>query len=100
MTEEQKIARDFFVMRRREQRIRARQVDELVANLVELEPAFGAAHRLARPVAGVLFEAGQRVEQRRLARIRISGERDDAIEALELHAHALELSERHAAFAV
>ena len=55
--EQQEVARDLFVVRRRQQRVGARQVHELVADLVELEAAFGARDRLARPVARVLLEA-------------------------------------------
>ena len=94
LAEQQEVARDLFVLRRREQRVGARQVDELVADLVELEAAFGARDRLAGPVAGVLLEAGQRVEQRRLAGVRVAGQRDDAIELVELDAHLREFGVR------
>jgi len=51
--------------------------------LFALEAAFLLFNRNARPVADELIGAGQRVEQRCLAAVRVTGKRD-----LDLHDHS------------
>ena len=77
LTEEDEVAGDFLVFRGRGQRIGAGQVDDAITLVAEVEEALGLAHGLARPVAGVLFQPRQAVENGALARVRVAGEGHD-----------------------
>ena len=77
LTEENEVAGDLLVLRGGGQRVGARQVDDAIALAAEVEEAFGLAHGLARPVAGVLFEPREAVENGALARVGIAGEGHD-----------------------
>ena len=57
----------------------ARQVHDLHPRSGMLVLPFGAGHRLPGPVAGVLPEPGQRIEDRALPRVRIAGEGDEVV---------------------
>ena len=79
---DQHVAGDDFLHRVRAEGINARKVgDDDV--LFALEAAFLLFNRNARPVADELVGAGQRVEQRCLAAVRVTGKRD-----LDLHDHS------------
>ena len=68
-------ARDLFLQRIGRERVDAGEVlDDDV--LVPLEKAVLLLDRHARPVADVLVRAGERVEERRLARVRVAREGD------------------------
>jgi hypothetical protein len=54
LAEQDEIARNLLVVARREQRIHARQIDQLVAFVRIGEAALGSSDGLAGPVAGVL----------------------------------------------
>ena len=80
LAEQDEVAGDFFVGAGRKQRIGARQIDQFVVLVAVVEAAFGAGDGLARPVAGMLAQPGQGVEDRALAGIRVARQRDDIIE--------------------
>jgi hypothetical protein len=77
--EQQEVPRNLFVHRQAQERVRARQIHEREQLAVDLEPPFGPGDRLSRPVADVLLEAGDRVEHRALAGIRITTDRYDVV---------------------
>ena len=80
--EEQEVARHLFVGAARLQRVGARQVHELDAGASVGERALGSHDGLARPVAGVLPQAGQRVENGALADVGVAGEGDQHVPAV------------------
>ena len=73
----EEVRRDLFVDGGRAEAVHAGKVHERDLARVEREPPLLALDRDARPVADLLTRAGQRVEQARLSRIRVSRERDD-----------------------
>ena len=75
LTEQEEVACDFFIGAGRLERVRAGQVHDLDAVPVVTEHALGAHDRLAGPVAGVLVQPGERVEEGGLAHV---GEAHDA----------------------
>ncbi len=76
---DQHVTGDDFFHRVRAQGVNARKIrnDDI---LLALEAAFLLLNRNARPVADELVRAGERVEQRGLAAVRVAGKRD-----LDLH---------------
>ena len=76
---DQHVTGDDFFHRVRAQGVNARKIrnDDI---LLALEAAFLLLNRNARPVADELVRAGERVEQRSLATVRVAGKRD-----LDLH---------------
>jgi hypothetical protein len=93
LAEEHEVARHLFVETRRQQRIGAGQVHQLEALVAVRKRPFGARHRLAGPVAGVLPEARERVEHGALAGVGIAGERDHVVVAGHVHAELLQVAE-------
>ena len=93
LTEQQKVTRHLFVQTRRQQRVGTRQVHELVALVARGEGALGARDRLARPVAGVLSQPGERVEDGALAGIRVAGQRHHVVVPGHVDAELLEIRE-------
>jgi hypothetical protein len=79
LPEEQKVARHFLIGARRQQGIRPGQIDQFEAAAAVLETALRASYRLARPVAGVLAQAGEGVEDRALAGVGIATEGDHIV---------------------
>ena len=73
---EQHVDRDHFVRRARREAVRARQVDQLERLPVVLQVAGLLFDRDARIVADPLPHAGERGEERRLARVRIADQGD------------------------
>ena len=80
--EEQEVARHLLVRAPRLQRVGARQVDELDARAAVGEGALGPHDGLARPVAGVLPQAGEGVEDGALADVGVAGEGDEHVPAV------------------
>ena len=72
--EQDELASHLLVGAARLQRVGARQVDELHARAAMRERSLGADDGLAGPVAGVLPQAGEGVENRALAHVRVAGE--------------------------
>jgi hypothetical protein len=93
LSEQDEVARDLLVVARRQQRVRAGQIDELVAVVAQREPALGARHGLAGPVSGVLSETRECVEDGALAGVRVAGERDDEVPVLHVHAELDEVGQ-------
>ena len=81
LPEEQRVAGDVLVGAGGQQRVGAGQVDDPVAGTAVGEAALGARHRLARPVADVLAQTGQRVEDGALAGVRVARQGDDVVVA-------------------
>jgi len=72
--EEEEVSRDLFIDRTRLEGVRPRQVDDLDPLALVREGALRAHDRLPGPVAGVLAQAGECVEDRALPRVRVPGE--------------------------
>ena len=79
LAEENEVAGDFLVGAAGLQRVGPRQVDDLDPLATVLKDTFGPGDRLAGPVAGVLPQAGERVEDGALAGVGIAGEGDQEI---------------------
>ena len=77
--EQDEIARHLLVDAARLQRVGTRQVNDLHARSAVGEYALGARNRLAGPVAGVLPQSRQRVEDRALADVRVAGQGDQKV---------------------
>ena len=82
LTKQHEIARDLFVNAVRQQGVRPWQIDQLETLPPVSERPFRARHGLARPVARVLAQAGQAVENRALARVGVPRQRDHVIVAV------------------
>ena len=76
--EAQKVAGDLLLGRARVERIGAGNVHQLIYMPCVAAHAARAGDRLARPVAGVLAHARQRVEHGALADVGVAGQRDQA----------------------
>ena len=70
------LARDDLLLRIGRERIDARQVDDVHAHAIVADVAGLAVDRYARPVADMLVGAGQAVEQRGLAAVRVADNGD------------------------
>src|SRR5262245_6002852 len=86
LAEEDEVARDFLVGASGLQRIGPRKVDDLDLAVFQVEDAFGARDRLAGPVARVLAQASQRVEDSALAGVGIAREGDEIVPRSHRHA--------------
>ena len=93
LTEQQEVACHLFIETRRQERVGARQVHELVALVARGKGALGAGHRLARPVAGVLAQARERVEDRALAGVRVAGQGHDVVVPGHVDAELLQIGQ-------
>jgi hypothetical protein len=93
LAEQHEVARHLFVEARREQRVGARQVHQLEPFVAARKRPFGAGHGLAGPVAGVLPEARERIEDRALAGVGIPGERHHVVVAGHVDAELLQVAE-------
>ena len=85
--EEDEVPGDLLVDGRRQQGIRAGQVDHLVPVAVELEAALGPVHRLPGPVPRMLLQSGQGVEDRALSHVRVPRQGDDIVPPVQRYAH-------------
>ncbi len=91
LAEQHEVSGNLLIRARRQQRIRAGQIDELVAAALKQETTLSARDGLPRPVARVLTQSGQRVEHRALAHIRIAGQSHDVFRLADVHSHADQL---------
>lgn len=71
---EYKVPRHFLFNRVREERVCAGKIDQNMILSVFSERPAGGGNCFSRPVAGVLIHAGQSVEHRAFADVRIPGE--------------------------
>ena len=85
LPEQHEVARYLLVGTPRLEAVRAGEVDQLDAPALEIERPLGARHRLAGPVAGVLAQTGECVEDGALPRVGIPAERDEVVPAVHLH---------------
>ena len=86
--EQDEVARHLLVRASRLQGVGAGQVDDLHPLALVGERPFGARDRLAGPVARVLPEAGQGVEDRALADVGVPGEGDQDVPLVGIEAQA------------
>ena len=90
LAKEDKVAGDLLVLRRGGERVGTGQVDDAIRVATVAKEALGLADRLAGPVARVLLQSGQGIEDGALARVRIAGQGHDEALAVGLRTASLQ----------